>query len=66
MRNNTKDANGKGFPLKITAAQVQVISSDNIAESEIQFVRHMLPVLDWPALVQASFEGDKKTTRILL
>ena len=57
MRNNTKDADGKGFPLKITAVEVRVVDNPdatNVGQKEIDFVKHMLPVLDWPALVQGA------------
>jgi hypothetical protein len=55
MRNNTKEAEGRGFPLKITAVEVKVVKNPDAAavgEKEIQFVRHMLPILEWAALVQ--------------
>jgi hypothetical protein len=55
MRNNTKEAEGRGFPLKITAVEVKVVENPDAAavgEKEIQFVRHMLPILEWAALVQ--------------
>ena len=57
MINNTKDADGKGFPLKITAVEVRVVDNPdatNVGQKEIDFVKHMLPVLDWPALVQGA------------
>lgn len=57
MRNNTKDADGKGFPLRITAVEVKVVNNPEattVGEREIDFVKRMLPVLDWPALVQGA------------
>ncbi|CAJ1967200.1 unnamed protein product [Cylindrotheca closterium] len=57
MRNNTKEADGKGFPLRITAVEVRVVDNPdatNVGQREIDFVKNMLPVLDWPALVQAA------------
>lgn len=55
LRNNTKDADGKGFPLKITAAEVKVIDNPDIGsvgDREVDFVKHILPTLEWSALVQ--------------
>lgn len=55
MRNNTKEANGKGFPLKITAVEVKVVDNPDaaaVSEHDISFVKHIMPTLDWPALVQ--------------
>lgn len=57
MKNNTKDADGKGFPLRITAVEVKVVDNPdatNVGQREIDFVKHTLPVLDWPALVQGA------------
>jgi len=55
LRNNTAEASKGGFPLKITATEIRV--DDNIengedSEREIMFVRSVLEVLDWPALVK--------------
>lgn len=54
-RNNTNDAKGKGFPLKITAVEVKVIDHPEagaVGDRELEFVQRMLPTLEWPALVQ--------------
>jgi multifunctional methyltransferase subunit TRM112 len=59
MRSNTKLAKGQGFPLRITAVEVKVVENPeatHVGQKEIDFVRHMLPVLDWPALVQGASE----------
>lgn len=59
MRNNSNEAKGKGFPLRITAAEVKVIDNPDAGATEqrdIDFVKKMLPVLEWPALVQAASE----------
>ena len=59
MRNNTAEAKGKGFPLRITAAEVKVIDNPDAGASgvrDINFVKKMLPILEWPALVQAASE----------
>jgi hypothetical protein len=61
MRNNTKEADGKGYPLKITAVEVNVVDNPEavaVGEREIQFVKHMLPTLNWPALIQVRY-GDR-------
>ena len=55
MRNNTKDAAGKGFPLRITAVEVKVVDNPEagqVGDKELEFVKHVLSTLDWPALVQ--------------
>ena len=55
LRNNTKEADGKGFPLKITAVEVKVVDNPDagaVGKDEIAFVKHILPTLEWPALVQ--------------
>ena len=57
MRNNTKDANGKGYPLKITAVEVKVVDHPDamaVGDRELDFVRRLLPTLEWSALVQAA------------
>ena len=59
MRNNSHEAKGKGFPLKITAVDVNVVDNPDAAATgakEIDFVKRMLPILEWPALVQAAAE----------
>mmetsp|Transcript_68806 Transcript_68806/g.139972 ORF Transcript_68806/g.139972 Transcript_68806/m.139972 type:complete len:136 (+) Transcript_68806:72-479(+) len=59
MRNNSNEAKGKGFPLKITPVEVKVIDNPDAGASgqrDIDFVKKMLPVLEWPALVQAASE----------
>ena len=55
MRNNSKEASGKGFPLRITAIEVKVIDnpeSGEVGTREIDFVKRFLPALEWSALVQ--------------
>ncbi|KAL3915025.1 MAG: hypothetical protein SGARI_008282, partial [Bacillariaceae sp.] len=55
MRNNTQEAKGKGFPLKITAVEVKVIDHPEaaaVSNRELDFVKRILPTLEWPALVQ--------------
>mmetsp|Transcript_9019 Transcript_9019/g.22796 ORF Transcript_9019/g.22796 Transcript_9019/m.22796 type:complete len:137 (+) Transcript_9019:137-547(+) len=58
MRNNTAEAKGKGFPLEISSAvDVQVIDNPKagaVTDRDIDFVKRLLPTLDWTALVQAS------------
>ena len=56
MRNNTQDAKGQGYPLKITAVEVRVIDNPGgVGEQEMAFVKHILPTLEWSALVQVRF-----------
>ena len=55
MRNNSKDADGKGFPLKITAVKVEVVDNPDagaVGQQQVEFVQHLLPNLEWGALVQ--------------
>ncbi|CAB9524887.1 Multifunctional methyltransferase subunit TRM112-like protein [Seminavis robusta] len=56
LRNNTADAKGKGFPLKITATEIRVEETAPTMEvdRQVAFCKNMLSRLDWPALVQAS------------
>ncbi|KAL3917282.1 MAG: hypothetical protein SGARI_007752 [Bacillariaceae sp.] len=61
MRNNTQEAKGKGFPLKITAVEVKVIDhpeASAVGERELDFVKRILPTLEWPALVQERAAAD--------
>ena len=53
LRNNSAGAKGKGFPLRITAAEVKV--DENAApldEQRLAFLKGIIPTLDWPSLVQ--------------
>ena len=62
MRNNMEAAGGKGFPLKITPTEIRVDNvSEEDADRQIAFVRGVLGVLDWPALVQASSQMGLST-----
>ena len=60
MRNNSKEAKGNGFPLSIQAVEVQVIDEPSntsmTQEQQEKFVQKILPILEWPALVQAASE----------
>lgn len=61
LRNNTSEAskiknnNVGGYPLKITATEIRVDDKNDVGENserEITFVRSILGILDWSALVQ--------------
>ena len=55
LRNNSKEAAGKGYPLRINAVEVKVVdNAGELTEREISFVKHMLPTLEWSALVKVS------------
>eukprot|EP00548_Thalassiothrix_antarctica_P008924 CAMPEP_0194133682 /NCGR_PEP_ID=MMETSP0152-20130528/3750_1 /TAXON_ID=1049557 /ORGANISM="Thalassiothrix antarctica, Strain L6-D1" /LENGTH=140 /DNA_ID=CAMNT_0038829027 /DNA_START=26 /DNA_END=448 /DNA_ORIENTATION=+ len=64
LRNNSNDAKGEGFPLGITATEVRVdepyIMDDDHGKEEqqrnISFVKGLLNMLDWSALVKAASE----------
>ena len=75
MRNNSKEAKGKGFPLKITATEIRVDNSNNNNNNnnhhnchndtaQIAFVKSLLSSsrLDWSALVQACSEMGLSST----
>lgn len=58
LRNNSADAKGKGYPLRIVSAEVRVDDSNNTedgnslsAGQQISFVKSVLPTMDWNALV---------------
>lgn len=69
LRNNSAEANGKGFPLKITAIEVRVDDDDNNDQTnseqqqqrEIAFVKGILGILDWPALVRGASQMGLNT-----
>ena len=56
LRNNSAAAEGKGFPLKITATEIRVDDDDGgegaNAEQQVAIVKGVLDTLDWSALVQ--------------
>jgi hypothetical protein len=54
LRNNSAAANGKGFPLRIKAAEIRVDENkdDDDDEMQIAFVKGVLGMLDWSILVQ--------------
>jgi len=53
MRNNSAEAKGKGFPLNVTAKEVNVEENAGpIEDREIAFVKGVLPTLDWVAATQ--------------
>ena len=66
LKNNTADAKGKGFPLRITASEIKVhegkvgtgegaggcVMDDD--ERKIAFCKNVLPMLDWNALIKAA------------
>ncbi|GAX25090.1 multifunctional methyltransferase subunit TRM112 [Fistulifera solaris] len=59
LKNNSAAAKGKGFPLKVTVAQIRVdeqdgIDDDDDDDTKIRFIQGILPNIDWPALVAAS------------
>jgi multifunctional methyltransferase subunit TRM112 len=58
LRNNSENAKGKGFPLKITATEIRVDkpSLDANPATQIQFCQGILGMLDWSALVVAASE----------
>ena len=59
LRNNSEAADGKGYPLKITAIEVRVDDSGEVGtdpQREIAFVKGILGMLDWKILVRAASE----------
>jgi hypothetical protein len=60
LANTSGEAKGRGFPLRITSKKVRVEEGE-IDAREMQFVRNMLPSLEWQALVKVnSFMGKKE------
>lgn len=54
LKNNMKEAKS-GFPLKITATEIRVDNATPSSE-DLDFVQNLLPILDWPALVDAAVQ----------
>jgi multifunctional methyltransferase subunit TRM112 len=56
MRNNTQEAKGAGYPLRIDATQIVVDdNNDNVdSEQQIAFVKGVMGMLNWKALVNAA------------
>lgn len=54
LRNNSAEAKGNGFPLKITATEIRVDDDGESAdvERQVALVKGVLDTLDWPSLVQ--------------
>lgn len=52
LQNNTKEAKGKGHPLKIVKCDNVRVDECEITEENIDFCRNMLPSLHWEALVE--------------
>ncbi len=64
LRNNSAEADGKGFPLKITAVEVRVDDSSEVGTDpgrEASFVKGILGMLDWQTLVQAASQMGLNT-----
>jgi hypothetical protein len=58
LQNNSAAAKGKGYPLKITATEIKVddraSSGSELDDRMLEFVKNLLPSLQWNALVQVS------------
>ena len=56
LKSNSAGAKGKGFPLRVTVAQVRVDEDEDGMDDDtkIRFIQGVLPNVDWPALVAAS------------
>ena len=53
LKNNSAEAKGKGFPLKITATEIRVDETqEEVTEQQMAFVKNILSRLEWTALVQ--------------
>ncbi len=65
MRNNSAEAAGKGWPLKITCVELRVDdaaeSGNNNPQQEMAFVKGILGMLDWPTLVQGASQMGLNT-----
>lgn len=62
LRNNSEGAKGKGFPLKITSTEIRVDepTADDDG-SDVRFVKGILNMLDWQALVKAASQMGLNT-----
>jgi len=63
LRNNSNDAKGKGFPLQINAVEIRVDDSSEVGsdpDKEVNFVKGVLGMLDWPVLTQAAAQMGLK------
>ena len=59
LKNNSAEAKGKGFPLRISSSEVRV-DDDNqslSADQQVAFVKSVLPILEWSPLVQVSWRA---------
>jgi hypothetical protein len=70
LRNNSAAAEGKGFPLKITATEIRVdedaANDDDDDDRKVALVKGVLDTLDWPALVQVcECSGDTEFVRVM-
>eukprot|EP01083_Nonionella_stella_P070645 189122_1 len=64
MRNNTEEAKGGGWPLKITAIEVRVDDANDVGsdpKNELSFVKGILGMLDWSTLVQGASQMGLNT-----
>ena len=64
LRNNSADAKGKGFPLKITAIEMRVDDASEVGtdpEREISFVKGVLGIIDWNILRQGASQMGLNT-----
>jgi hypothetical protein len=55
--NASAEAKGRGFPLRITVKKIRVEEGE-IEERHLQLVRHLLPSLEWQALVKVREEKE--------
>ena len=64
MRNNTEEAKGGGWPLKITAIEVRVDDANDVGsdpKNELSFVKGILGMLEWSTLVQGASQMGLNT-----
>jgi multifunctional methyltransferase subunit TRM112 len=64
LRNNSADAKGNGFPLKITAIEMRVDDASEVGtdpEREISFVKGVLGIIDWNILRRGAFQMGLNT-----
>eukprot|EP00554_Chaetoceros_debilis_P006018 CAMPEP_0194073226 /NCGR_PEP_ID=MMETSP0149-20130528/733_1 /TAXON_ID=122233 /ORGANISM="Chaetoceros debilis, Strain MM31A-1" /LENGTH=128 /DNA_ID=CAMNT_0038753215 /DNA_START=135 /DNA_END=521 /DNA_ORIENTATION=- len=64
MRNNTEEAKGGGWPLKITAIEVRVDDANDVGsdpKNELSFIKGILGMLEWSTLVQGASQMGLNT-----
>jgi multifunctional methyltransferase subunit TRM112 len=51
-----------GYPMQLVIEEMEIVTSEEIEDGQLQFVKDILPTLEWAAVVQAAqqIEGFKE------